>query len=140
MKFTGHHISKQAYRAIRYKTYSVICLSILLFYLVRPLLPFVEYAINKDYISKNICINRNNPRNCCQGKCYLDEQLKKSAEAADYNSNNNKKYIPDQRLEDHLKADEICVPIVEKKISMISYYPLRVILFALLPVFVPPKF
>jgi len=35
------------------------------------------YTINKTYIAKNLCENRNNPKMKCCGKCYLKKQLKK---------------------------------------------------------------
>jgi len=34
-----------------------------------------SYEINKDYIAKNICINREVPGSCCNGKCYLQKKL-----------------------------------------------------------------
>lgn len=35
------------------------------------------YQINKDYIAKNLCENKNKPQMKCCGKCYLKKQLKK---------------------------------------------------------------
>lgn len=35
----------------------------------------LSYEINKDYIAKNICINREVQGNCCKGKCYLQKKL-----------------------------------------------------------------
>ncbi|MCG8232957.1 hypothetical protein [Tenacibaculum finnmarkense] len=46
----------------------------ILLYLVamlRPVAPFVEYAINYDYISKVLCINKDKPELHCNGKCQL---------------------------------------------------------------------
>jgi hypothetical protein len=37
----------------------------------------VIYEINKDYIAKNLCVNRNKPKMHCNGKCHLMKQLKK---------------------------------------------------------------
>lgn len=33
------------------------------------------FEINKDYIAKNLCINRAKPSNCCKGKCFLKKKL-----------------------------------------------------------------
>ena len=33
------------------------------------------YEWNKDYISKNLCVNRDKPKSCCHGKCYLNKKL-----------------------------------------------------------------
>ncbi|MDD4968307.1 MAG: hypothetical protein PHT07_02645 [Paludibacter sp.] len=130
---------RQPISTIRSKTYSVICLSILMFYVIRPVLPFVEYAINKDYIAKNLCINKDKPLNCCQGKCYLNEELKKSAQTQESNSDNTKKTVPDLRMEDHLKAELILVLPVEKAIKLNCYFPVRIIVPCLSAFFVPPK-
>ncbi len=35
------------------------------------------YQINKDFIAKNLCENRDKPQMKCCGKCYLQKQLKK---------------------------------------------------------------
>lgn len=35
------------------------------------------YELNKDYIAKNLCENRDKPQKKCCGKCYLRKQLKK---------------------------------------------------------------
>jgi hypothetical protein len=35
------------------------------------------YEINKDFIAKNLCENRNQPFSKCCGKCYLKKQLNK---------------------------------------------------------------
>jgi hypothetical protein len=48
------------------------------------------YTINKTYIAKNLCENRNNPKMKCCGKCYLKKQLKKVDE------NNPGKTLPNK--------------------------------------------
>lgn len=35
----------------------------------------LEYEINKDYIARNLCINRAKPSCCCKGKCFLQKKL-----------------------------------------------------------------
>ncbi|HVU54804.1 MAG TPA: hypothetical protein VHD83_07105 [Puia sp.] len=35
----------------------------------------LEYQVNKDFIAKNLCINRAKPNSCCQGKCYLTKKM-----------------------------------------------------------------
>lgn len=53
--------------------------------MLRPIAPFVEYAINYDYIAKVLCINKDNPELNCNGKCQLMEKLKQQEED-DFNS------------------------------------------------------
>ena len=34
-----------------------------------------EYAINKDYITRNLCVNKERPKLHCNGKCQLAKKL-----------------------------------------------------------------
>ena len=38
---------------------------------------FAWYEINKDYVARELCVNKNKPWMKCCGKCYLRKQLKK---------------------------------------------------------------
>ncbi|WP_299676761.1 hypothetical protein [uncultured Tenacibaculum sp.] len=53
--------------------------------MLRPIAPFVEYAINYDYIAKVLCINKDKPELSCKGKCQLMKKLKQQQED-DFNS------------------------------------------------------
>jgi hypothetical protein len=33
------------------------------------------YEWNKDYIARNLCINRDKPKSCCHGKCFLNKKM-----------------------------------------------------------------
>ena len=41
------------------------------------------YELNKEYVAKNLCENRNKPQMKCCGKCYLKKQLRKAEENSD---------------------------------------------------------
>lgn len=43
--------------------------------MLRPVAPFIDYALNYDYISKVLCINKDKPKTKCNGKCYLMQEL-----------------------------------------------------------------
>jgi len=38
----------------------------------------INYAVNYDYIVKNLCENRNVPQSTCKGKCYVEKELAKT--------------------------------------------------------------
>lgn len=44
--------------------------------LARPVAPLMEYLINYDYISEELCENKEKPMLECNGKCYLAKQFK----------------------------------------------------------------
>ena len=48
--------------------------------MLKPIAPFVEYAINKDYIAEFLCINKDKPEMACGGKCHLMKQLEQQEE------------------------------------------------------------
>ena len=46
----------------------------------------LEYNLNKDFIAKNLCVNKARPKLHCNGKCQI---MKKLAEEEKQNSSNN---------------------------------------------------
>jgi hypothetical protein len=46
---------------------------------IKPYLPIINYAINKDYIAAALCENKDKPMMHCNGKCHLAKELKKTA-------------------------------------------------------------
>ncbi|MGB0424422.1 MAG: hypothetical protein ACPGED_08865 [Flavobacteriales bacterium] len=39
-------------------------------------LVFLNFKMNQDFISEFLCINKDQPDSCCEGKCYLKAELK----------------------------------------------------------------
>lgn len=48
--------------------------------MLRPVQPYVEYALNQDYIAEFLCINKDKPKLQCNGKCHLVKELEKQQE------------------------------------------------------------
>jgi len=36
---------------------------------------YISFYANQDFIAKVLCIEKNEPKSCCAGKCYLTKQL-----------------------------------------------------------------
>jgi len=54
---------------------------------------FVNYELNKDYITKNFCENKNKPKMHCNGKCHLKKQLAQAEKKGQSPTNSlNEKY------------------------------------------------
>lgn len=47
------------------------------FYLFKPVFPVMDYALNYDYITQELCENRDKPEIACNGKCHLMKELAK---------------------------------------------------------------
>jgi hypothetical protein len=52
----------------------------------------LDYSLNKNFIAAELCENRNMPKSCCQGKCFLKKQLQKE-ESAKNTSTSSKEEI-----------------------------------------------
>lgn len=65
--------------------------------MVRPVLPIIEYYANYDYIATVLCENRDKPYLECNGKCYLEKQLKE----INHDNHEHKSTIPQINLEDY---------------------------------------
>ena len=124
---------------MRTKTYSIFYLAIMAIYIIRPVMPYIEYAINKDYIAKYLCVQRDIPDNSCDGMCYLHEQLKKNSGPIDANSENNTNNTENNRIEDHLKSEEIIAGRFENEFSFFSFNYTVFIESFISFVFVPPN-
>jgi len=49
----------------------IICFMLLF----KPVLPVLDYVLNYDFITSELCLNREIPVKGCNGKCYLMSQL-----------------------------------------------------------------
>lgn len=49
------------------------------------------YQVNKEYVAKVLCENKNKPEKKCCGKCYLNKQLKKTED-----TNPTTKHLPNK--------------------------------------------
>lgn len=48
--------------------------------MVKPILPLLDYAINYEYITKELCENKAQPETGCNGKCHLKKELAEASE------------------------------------------------------------
>lgn len=42
---------------------------------LQPILPFIEYAVFKQYIVDELCVEKDVENSCCKGKCFLEEKV-----------------------------------------------------------------
>jgi hypothetical protein len=50
----------------------------------------LHFFANRNYIAKELCINRDKPKMQCDGKCYLSKQIQQQ-EKQDQQTNNSKR-------------------------------------------------
>lgn len=67
-----------------------IAVIIIIVLFLKPIFPVLDYAVNYDYISKVLCINKAKPELKCNGKCHLMKELAKASEDDKTNSTEKK--------------------------------------------------
>jgi hypothetical protein len=61
-----------------------ITLSVLLLLIAfQQTLLLIHYNLNKDYIEKIYCVNKENKQLHCHGKCHLNKSIEKTSETTD---------------------------------------------------------
>jgi len=70
------------------KIIAIVLLLGVLIQSMNKLVVILSYQVNKDYISKNLCENRNHPERKCCGKCYLKKQLNNTEKDSNKNKAN----------------------------------------------------
>ncbi len=108
-------------------------------YLFIPVIPVFEYLLNKDYIAKNLCINKDKPKSCCKGKCYMMKQLQKTNEHKENDPRNTNSRFQLKELNEFLVIKTITY--IEKSISQkyFVYYLFTYCYLANAAIFVPPE-
>lgn len=64
----------------------------------------MEYNINREFIAKNLCINKTKPKMHCNGKCQM---MKRLADEEKQNSSNNTNSPTKIKLQDVVFVDQI---------------------------------
>lgn len=80
--------------------------------LMNPLVPVLDYAVNYNYIVKELCVNRYKPKLCCRGTCYLKKELAKSV--AGENNNSKKSDVKKVELPVYLMVNSCSLCIAYK--------------------------
>lgn len=80
--------------------------------LLQPIVPFIEYELNKDFITEVLCINKEVKDLNCNGSCHLHEQLKKVNN--DSESKESKNLVP-------VQVNEYLIPI-ERLVELYRKY------------------
>jgi type III secretory pathway component EscV len=119
-----------------------IALIIVLFMFLKPLFPVLEYAVNYEYISKVLCVNKAKPMMHCNGKCHLMKELAKAQETEKQTSSNKKNVTVDTvDLILDIKNDfSLCIYNGNTKTTIHSKYSNLYSYLNLYSIFHPPIF
>lgn len=56
--------------------FTQLFLNLYLLAIIQPAIPVIEYFLNYEYIANELCENKDKPLMACNGKCYLEKQVK----------------------------------------------------------------
>ena len=75
------------------KVFSYTLLALYIINIFGVLWPYLEYATNKEYIAKVLCINQDKKELNCEGKCFLAERIKTGQEQKDKDTSLNNEEV-----------------------------------------------
>lgn len=118
---------------------SGILLLVLTAYIIIPVIPVFDYLIHKEYIAKNLCVNRDKPKSCCHGKCHMVKKLKKANPNTENDSKDTTKRIQYKDLDGFLLVWNRQSFLRKTNYNYLIYNTSKFQLLAIAAVFVPPK-
>ena len=124
---------------MRFRIIAIFHLLILVFYLISPVIPYIHYAVFKEYIAKNLCVKKDIPHNCCQGKCYLEKQVKNIKETGDNEERNSNRKAESRPLNEYLSGSFSFPALFAVSIRYILKIEAINVLWFVSIIFVPPE-
>ena len=125
---------------LKHRIFAFTLLIVMVFTIGKYQMPYIQYNLFKDYIAKNLCVDREMKDNCCQGKCFLKKQIKATDENNNAGENNNNIKIQKTEGEDFLcPSVSIPDPIEIGLLSIAVTVKVKTLRFTNV-IFVPPKF
>lgn len=121
--------------------------AILFVLLIATLLPVVSpwgtiayYHLNRDYIARVLCQNRDKPQLHCDGKCYLAKKLKAQQDRQDKETTRQVENVPTITLfcSEHLSFDFSGL-VYADVINTVPAYLLKSYAVAQIALFQPPR-
>lgn len=115
---------------------------IVFFFVLKPVLPVLEYIINYDYIVKELCENKAKPQMKCNGKCHLMKEMAKASQGENPLSSGKKASVHEfetlfvQKI-DSFEIANFCLTVSKKNNSPYSNLYFHQVVSS---VFHPPSF
>ena len=106
---------------------------------LKPLFPYIDFELNKAYIIKTLCIERDKEVNTCQGQCHLNKEIEKNATEEEEKQNR----APGQNFEDVIFFITLSGPNSPLQVTITSKLCIYLTNYSLLIIknhFHPPEF
>lgn len=83
---------------------------------LKPIFPVIDYAVNYDYITEVLCINKAKPELHCNGKCHLMKELAKAAD-------DDKPLTSDKKQNANQLVDIIVAEVISCHFAILDFTP-----------------
>ncbi len=127
---------------MKYRFYATTLLLVLIFNIFRFTVPYIQYAFFKTYITKNLCEKKDEPKSCCEGKCFREKQINSINETQDTDTSNQKessKTTQKNEVKEFLLVHSILPLRFELYHSFITAPQMKIYSRYLSAIFIPPQ-
>ncbi len=118
------------------KAISILLVFCILLQAFSKLSIIATYELNKDFISKVLCINKQEPASQCEGKCYLTKKLEQAEKHEHLPSGDIKLKVEILFIQHIANFHFVGLPL---ETTAASFYPQLPYTSPLISVFTPPK-
>ncbi len=101
---------------------AILIASVFLFQSASKLLIMADYEMNKEFIAKNLCENKEKPKSTCNGKCHLAKELKKQDKKENQTSNSQKEKYENQFYSEVKKSDVINTDLTNNQLVVLYQF------------------
>ncbi len=101
---------------------AILIASVFLFQSASKLLIMADYEMNKEFIAKNLCENKEKPKSTCNGKCHLAKELKKQDKKENQTSNSQKEKYENQFYSEVKKSDVINTDLTNNQLAVLYQF------------------
>jgi len=127
---------------MKYRFYAITLLMVLIFNIFRFTVPYIQYAFFKTYIAKNLCEKKDEPKSCCEGKCFREKQINSINETQDTDTPNQKessKTTQKNEVKEFLLVHSILPVVEELFLLFFSSQEMKIYSRYLSAIFIPPQ-
>ena len=101
---------------------AILIASVFLFQSASKLLIMADYEMNKEFIAKNLCENKEKPKSTCNGKCHLAKELKKQDKKENQTTNSQKEKYENQFYSEVKKSDVINTDLTNNQLVVLYQF------------------
>ena len=118
--------------------YTAILLAVMVLNICKYQMPYIEYNLFRDYIVANLCVQRGEVNNGCQGNCHLEKQINRVNETGNTAANQTETKQVKCEIFDYIKTNTLSLAqILSVKIQQ-SQFVIRHFARVFIDIPVPP--